>query len=241
MKCSMPPALTDDQISMLLDGATSPSLLEHVAACSGCAARVTEAKMIERSLHAGLHRWDCPPSQQLGDYHLGLLPRTSERTIMRHLESCAACRAEIEDLRVFLTAGEEAPAPIPAPVRTPQRRPRLGELIARLMPHAAAPALRGTDDGPLMAETDDGTTLILDMQRDQAGQVTISGQLVVAEQAAWTGALVELRVLDQLVATATVDDLGCFQLARVPAQQAELRITASSQRSIVLPDLELAQ
>ncbi len=237
MTCSIPPALTDDQISLLLDGDADAALQEHVAVCSGCAARVREAQMIERSLHAGLHRWDCPPSHQLGEYHLGLLQRSDERTIMRHLEVCAACRAEIEELRVFLTTAESAPAPPPTAVS--HRRPRLRELVARLVPRAAAPALRGADDGPLLAETDDGTTLILDVQRDPIGHLTIGGQLVSTDQAVWTGALVELRVVDHLAATASVDDLGCFRLARVPAQRVELRITSSDGRSIVLPDLDL--
>ncbi len=238
MKCRFPPPLTEDQISAALDGEANLSVRDHLMRCEGCAARLAQARQIERMLRSGLARWDCPTPQQLGDYHLGLVSQADMRTIARHLESCVRCSDEIEDLRVFLTA--DSPPRPPAQIRPVRPRlPRPGELIARLLPPAPALAIRGATPEPIKAEAD-GIAIFLDVQPAAGGQVMLTGQVVADDLDRWVGALVELRQADVLYATATLDDLGSFSCGPVPAGSSDLRITPQRGRPLVLSAIQFA-
>jgi anti-sigma factor RsiW len=237
MRCSDPPPLTKDQITAALDGETDPSTDDHLARCEGCAARLAQAQQIERTLKAGLQRWDCPTPQQLGDYHLGLVGQDGARAITRHLEHCVRCSDEIEELRMFLTADASRRRPAPRPPARP--RPLWPtELIAHLLPRAPALAVRGTS-GPIKAEAD-GVTIFLDVQPATGGRVMLTGQVVADGQERWVGALVELRQAGKLCATAALDDLGSFSAGPLNAEPTELRVTPQRGPALVLPDIELA-
>src|SRR5262245_19268329 len=108
MQCSSPPPLTDNQITAALDGEADPAALAHLAQCPSCSARLADARRFERRAQRRLYRWDCPSSQLLGDYHLGLVTPGDERTVRRHLAQCARCAEELEELRRFLVDGEPA-------------------------------------------------------------------------------------------------------------------------------------
>src|SRR5687768_13842228 len=135
MPCKNPPPLNDEILSAVLDGDAAPEVLAHLESCADCAARLALARRFEGALSQRLHRWDCPPAQQLGDYHIGLVSFAEQRRIATHLEVCVACSAEIEELRVFLA--EEAPVPVreTRPEIAPVERPgRLRSLVAQLLP-----------------------------------------------------------------------------------------------------------
>src|SRR5262245_22250524 len=119
MRCSDPPPLTEDQVTVALDGEAEPSIHDHLARCESCAARLAQAQQFEWTLKAGLRRWDCPAPQQLGDYHLGLVSQDDASAIARHLEHCVRCSDEIEEMRTFLIA--DASPRLPAP-RSEERR-----------------------------------------------------------------------------------------------------------------------
>src|SRR6059058_694021 len=99
MPCSFPPPLTDDQFTAALDGEVSLPVQQHLAMCPGCAARLTQARQVEQMLKSKLRRWDCPTSQQIGHYHLGLTSQTEARSIAEHLSQCVACQAELSELQ----------------------------------------------------------------------------------------------------------------------------------------------
>lgn len=248
MWCSFPPPLTDDQISAVLDGGADVAVQQHLDQCPGCAARLAQAQHIEYHLKTQLRgiqlqRPDCPPSQRLGEYHLGLVSQPNERTIMRHVEQCGYCQAELEELRIFLS-----PQPAPAPQRAPQPRRvvglRLGELVARLLPSVEARtrpglALRGgAAAGPIVAEAEN-TTIMLDVQPSADGSVLLLGQLIGDDAESWIGGLVELRQAGTLLLTAVVDDLCSFSCERIPPGQTSLRITAEHGRALLLDDVAL--
>lgn len=237
MACCLPPPLTDDQLSLLIDGVADPELEAHVARCAFCATRLEQARAVERLVHATLQR-GCPAPQQLGEYHLGLLAADEAHELRTHLEQCAACHAELEELRRFLVAEPSRSAATPAPVQQRLRR-AAGELLARLVPRAPALALRGAGAGPLLAEAEDGTTIVLDPHAGADEHLTLNGQIIAAGQAAWRGALVEARHAGTLIAASSVDDLGCFCLERVPRATIVVRISAPDGRALVLPAIDL--
>lgn len=241
MWCRFPPPLTDDQITALLDNAAEPAVREHIQRCDGCAARLAQARRVEQTLF-GLRRFDCPPAQVLGDYHIGLITGSQERAIVRHLEQCALCTTELEELRVFLTQDviQQQPVPAAPPAPRPAPRPRLGELVARLLPRTAGLALRGAAAGPIMAEAGN-TTIMLDVQPVNGERVTIMGQIVADEYEQWIGALVELRQANVVQATTTVDDLGTFTLSQIRRAPLALRVTPEQGQAIVVEQVELAK
>src|SRR5689334_6461597 len=101
MQCSEPPALTDDQISAALDGASEPGVRDHLARCTSCARRLQQAQQIEQGLHRRLLRWDCPAPLELADYQLRRASPDEARAIELHLAGCARCRDELAELGAF--------------------------------------------------------------------------------------------------------------------------------------------
>jgi LmbE family N-acetylglucosaminyl deacetylase len=102
MECSSPPPLTDDQLSAALDQIAAPDVIDHLASCASCAARLQAAQQAEQSLKSALYRWDCPAPQTLADYHVGRASADQERAIVRHLQTCARCSEEMAELVLFM-------------------------------------------------------------------------------------------------------------------------------------------
>jgi anti-sigma factor RsiW len=89
---------------------------------------------------------DCAESKKAGAFHDGVLSESERAAYALHLESCAACRAEIESLRrfsVWMTAARGVSAPRSARrspaqyVRQEFERRRLVRLAAALTSAAA--------------------------------------------------------------------------------------------------------
>jgi hypothetical protein len=239
MECSSPPPLTDDQLSAALDQAAAPDVIDHLAGCVSCAARLALARQAEQSLRSAMYRWDCPAPQTLADYHIGRPSAEEQRAIMRHLESCARCSEELAELVLFMRDQTPIAAPVePSPVRRPASR---GWSLARLAPRVPALALRGGAGAPLMFETDDGVTIFLELQPVAGGQTELRGQLVADDQDGWIGALAELRQSGVLRATAVIDDLGTFHMDALPTLPAELRVTCADGRALLLPEFALGK
>lgn len=231
MTCSLPPPLTEDQLSALIDGDADAETLAHAAQCTFCAARLEAARHLEARLGQVLFRADCPPPETIGEYFLDLLPAAQHATIGKHLQKCVHCQAELATLTGFLNT--ENPSAAPKPKASPANRSLLGDLIAALTPNSPALALRGSDAGPLMATADDGTTIFLEVQPD-GDQFTLVGQLAAAEQERWNGALVELRQNDVFQTSGVINDFGSFQLALTQMEPIDLIITAPSGSRLIV-------
>jgi hypothetical protein len=239
MLCSVPPPLTHDQLSAALDGDADQVVRDHLDRCPSCRARLEQAGLAERALAGRLRRWDCPSPKQLGEYDLGLLDPDEMGAIGRHLDQCARCSAEIEQLRLFLAAGDQ-----PAPQALQPRhlpRPRLAELVARWLPPIPTPALavRGAGPAPLVADAN-GLTIFLQPQPIDDRRLNLTGQVVADDQERWAGALVELRIAGVLQAAVALDVLGGWSCGPLPAGAAELRVTREDGAVVVLPEFELS-
>src|SRR5438128_6726342 len=124
MKCNHPPPLTPDQLSDAIDGSADEAVRAHLADCPSCAARLADARLAEERLRARLFRWDCPTSQQLGDYEQGRLAAPEAATVASHVEQCVRCTQELAELRAFMALPDQPRAraiPKPEAVRRPGR------------------------------------------------------------------------------------------------------------------------
>lgn len=239
----MPPPLSDDEISAVLDGTAGDDVMRHVALCADCARRVALARHLESVLAQRLNRWDCPPPLALGEYHLNLLSEHEARAIRKHIEGCPRCQAELRELSVFLENGlrEDSKAVEPAAKR-PRRPMRLGLpqiLSGTVLTNHPALALRGTGEEPVIIETD-GLTLYLKLE-PRAGQPVLLGQIAGDSFESWVGALVQFWQEDALRATAEVDDLGTFRCEAIALQPFELIITAPHGATILVPEIYLTE
>jgi hypothetical protein len=57
---------------------------------------------VERTLHAVLYRYECPPALALSDYQMQILSKTDQGEIAAHVAQCPHCRAELQRLAAFL-------------------------------------------------------------------------------------------------------------------------------------------
>jgi anti-sigma factor RsiW len=240
MNCTIPPPLSDDELTAALDGEAAPGIAEHLARCPACAMRLEAARRFEAALRRPLTYWDCPPPERLGALHLSIVSAEEQRAILRHVEECARCADELEALRAFMAEPTPAPAPPFADRPAAPPRPRLRELVAQLLPRALAPALRGIRSETFTAAAGE-TTLLLDVQRAPDGRAVVQGQILADDLERWAGALVELRQGGMLVQAATVDDVGGFRAGPLPAALSDIRVRTADGLSLLLRDLDLAQ
>ena len=103
MECSEPGAIQDEELIGYLVGVeVRPAVVEHLAHCLHCSAQLAAYRRIERLLVGKLYRWDCPTSQLLGEYHLGLLDEQRVTEIKDHLSVCVLCVADVATLATLL-------------------------------------------------------------------------------------------------------------------------------------------
>ena len=161
---------------------------------------------IEKNLRAWLYRVTCPSPDELGEYHLQILPDRQVQLLTEHLHICPYCRQELAELEDYLTAL--------SPELTYGWGKRVEIWKARLLPQnlgqgfVPALVLRGQEDGPSIYEAG-SYQLSLEIQGDpmQPGYKSILGLLVGGTNAAFGAQLwQEGRSLQETA----VDDLGNF-------------------------------
>ncbi len=103
MECSEPGAIRDEELLAYLAGEkVRPLVVQHLARCQRCTSQLAAYERIERTLTSKLYRFDCPPSQVLGEYQLGLLSKELTAAVNNHLSICTLCSAEVATLTEFL-------------------------------------------------------------------------------------------------------------------------------------------
>jgi len=117
MECSEPGLIREEELLAYLAGErVRPVVEQHLTQCPRCSARLAEFRRLELSLLSKLYRWDCPPSQVLGEYQLGMLSRENALAVEFHLRTCVVCSVELNTAREFL-AGDPVLSEQPSPLR----------------------------------------------------------------------------------------------------------------------------
>ncbi len=140
--CIDPQTVTPDSLLMYLDGEAPAEVSQHVAACPACAAEAASLNRLQEQLGAALFRFDCPPSQVLGEYAIDLVTPEDRTSVAQHVVDCPRCTSELRSMREFLVA-DDLLLPARSGVVAGLRR-----IVASLFPPAPAlapaVALRGT-------------------------------------------------------------------------------------------------
>ncbi|HVB26255.1 MAG TPA: hypothetical protein VNG51_30225 [Ktedonobacteraceae bacterium] len=103
MECLEPGAIHDEELLAYLAGEKVRRPVEqHLTMCQYCANRLAEYRRLELTLSSKLFRWDCPPTQVLGEYELGMLSKELAAAVKNHLSMCVQCTAEVASLTGFL-------------------------------------------------------------------------------------------------------------------------------------------
>ncbi len=243
MECTIPPPLSDEDLSLALDGMASQSVLDHLAQCEGCAARLEEARQFELSLKARLFRIECPKPDELGDYQLARISGERIQAIEAHLTRCPHCRSELEEIRTFLREEIASPPtrrPVPRRVEN-DRRPSRNWLqtLATLLPPVPQAVLRGASNERIIrAQTEDGTMVRLAAHVED-DRVVVQGQ-ILGDPAVWVGALVEVRQADHLRVITTVLESGQFRFELASTDDLiRLKISSATGSMIVVNNVSL--
>jgi hypothetical protein len=96
MECSRAGIIRDEELLAYLEGEkVRPLVREHLLGCPHCSTRLAAYRRMDLALTSALYRWDCPRSEVLGEYQLGLLGRESSAAVRYHLALCQPCAAEV--------------------------------------------------------------------------------------------------------------------------------------------------
>lgn len=239
------PEPDDQDLLAYIDGEAGPEVQRHVESCPRCQARVRQLAVQQDRLRARLYRAQCPTPHELGEYHLGLLPPTLAKAVVRHLSGCPHCQREVDQLAAYL--GELAPAVETGLLERVREGVRV--LVARLLSAgpeigslgqpALAPAgvgIRGQEREPRVYQAE-GIQVVIGVQPDagRPGSKVILGLVIGLDP---REVKAHLWQANRLVDTAAVDELGNFCLAGLLPGTYELFLS-SPELEIHIQDLEI--
>lgn len=244
MACTSPPELDDVQLMAYLDGEADHQVAVHVELCPHCRSRAHRLAQFQDRLTARLYRVTCPPPEELGDYHLGMMPRDQTDAVARHLDECPHCRRELAQLKDYLA--ELAPTLRLSPLERAKERIRV--LVAQLvqgglgMQPQLAPVpvgIRGEEAGPYVYKADD-VELTIEVQKDaeRPDRKVMLGLVIGLENP--QEFRVHLWQAEEPRTTVPIDELGNFVIAGLAPATYEL-IVSGPEVEIHIQDLEVAE
>jgi len=241
MVCSQPELVKgEDLLAYLAGEQVKPEILQHLSSCAYCTEQLQEYRFMELSLLRTLYRWDCPSSQTLGEYQLGMLVRQEEQSVSVHLEKCVQCTQEVRALSAFLsndsmfagTQAEIAKATEQQPMMQAMRDVRttaethMRKLIATLLPTAPRLAFQRSQTSavsswPKRYGVDDVLiTMQMEASAMKRSQTYLVGFIARKNQSIDTFDGTPVQLLDvsgEIVATALINKFGNVSF-KLPAE-----------------------
>ncbi|MBE0689280.1 MAG: zf-HC2 domain-containing protein [Anaerolineae bacterium] len=240
--CSTPPPLSEEALSLALDGLADEETQRHLALCPGCSARLADMKQFEDALMKRLGRFDCPPAQELTDYQFGMLDEAKATAVRQHLASCPRCQDELALLTPFLDDDETAVLlkeverdDAPNVIRPPRQVWQASEVEVTSTLRMA----RGLDDETVRTGRARSATVYLEAELRKPG-ARLKGQVVDAT-VDWTGALAELWQEGMMRRVRVLDDMCEFNFDLTDESPVSLFITALSGVTVAIDKLNLMQ
>ncbi len=228
-KCTGPQEILDRQLDAYLDGASSPGVEAHLAACAHCAGRLAELRSFDRGLRARLRRADCPSADDLRAERL--------RAICDHVAFCRTCGRELVSYRgpEPLVVTEDSAA-LSGFVH------RMAHFVARLVPPipAAIPVLRGVTTEPTVHQVAETGWELMLVQDTEARGYTLSGQLLGPDPQSLAEGYVTALAGGLAPQEAEMDASGWFELRPLVAGRYLLWIEIPGTR-ITVPDVDIGK
>jgi anti-sigma factor RsiW len=204
------PVPPEDLIAYI-DGEASPEIAERIAADPQQLVEARGYARVQEVLQQRLHRFDCPSSQTLGEYELGMLVPAERTRVARHVVECPQCTAELVTLRAFMSVDDAPPLGAVERVR---------RLVATFVPapRGAVAGLRGAADESARTYHAGDLTITLDVGAVRRGRASLIGLIWREDGAVMPpGSVVTMTGTTGIVASAEVDDLGNFAFDDVEA------------------------
>ncbi len=226
MNCIDPPALTELDLAVYLDGEADPAVALHIATCPACRANATFLAQKQLTLFDWLYRSNCPMPEELRDYQRGLLGRADRSNLALHLARCPHCTRELFMLQAFM-----AQSPLMAQPSAPNLVEQIKFLVAKLVnaPNPLMPTLagqRGAEPSLLLYEADDIQVGLEMIDDPESGQKQLHG---IVTSALLDDLFVHLWHNGRLIATAPVDPLlGDFHFVNLPVADRSAAATAET-------------
>ncbi len=245
MACVSPPELNDRELLTCIEGEADPQMMAHLEQCLHCREKAHRLTRLQDRLTAQLYRITCPSPLELGEYHLGLLPRDQAAAVARHLAECPHCAREVAQLTDYLA--ELAPTMEPGLLE--QVKERVKVLVAHLVNGGLAAGLltqptltpayagiRGGEGEPFLYQADD-VQIATEVQDDaeRPGRKVLLGLVIGMEP---SGVKAHLWQAGQRVAVVPVDELGNFVIPSLAPGSYEL-ILSGPEVEIHIQDLEI--
>jgi hypothetical protein len=207
-----------EEVMAYCDGEAPAEVAAHIETCPACTERAAGYARLQNRLQRLLYRFDCPDPHTLSEYELDLLEPVQRTSIAAHATECEACRAELQTLRAYLA--------VPNPRIAESFVARARRLVARLLVPTrdlAYGGLRGSSQvSPQLFEVEDVTITVARGSTPNS----LLGLVVVASEPAeaMAGRQVRLVPVAGEPRTSTLDELGNFEFADVPAGVYELEL-----------------
>lgn len=203
-----PSGITDTELLTYIEGEATDELVKRIEQSKTLLQRVRRLEQETKWLTANLFRQACPNTDDLGDFHLGLLPEAQVRSIEQHLAHCPYCSRELVQYQDFLGDPPEQPSLAKRVVLSLARL--LDETLLPQQMLSPAYSLRGEDSVTLYQAN--GLQISLDVQEDveKPGHKSIVGVITGADAQAFT---VDLWQDGEYLDTALIDETGGFTLS----------------------------
>jgi len=233
MKCQYPPPLSEETLSLVLDGLSDPQTDQHLLQCPSCKERLRDMQQLDASVQQRFRRFECPAPKELGDYHARMLDADKTETIRQHLYLCPLCQDDLNTLIAFLNLAPESPSPA---IITPLYEPAN---VWRASPAQTSGnlALRGVED-KTAHDMKAGSASILMESKPAANGFLLTGQVLDTE-VSWASAVAEAWQDGTLQQAHFLDDMGEFSFEFSTATPVDLYITAASGVTLVMEDIVL--
>ena len=227
--------LEDWQLDMLLGGDGTPEMDAILASSPADQARFAQLRGEEAKLFDQLFRVECPTSLLLGEWHLGLLDKTTSQMISNHIDLCSECEnelvvmAEMLDQPLFQTASKH----------TFQQKRGFGLLKRIVMTLEQALSNIGTQSAPVALRGDSwnayysGGDYLLSLTRQEQEQGSALIGSILADSVAGQATLKEES---GLIYEAPITDSATFSFDGVTPGEYELVIT-TQETQLVVPQL----
>lgn len=95
MTCINPAEIAVGDLMAYVDGAATPAVVAHIAACAACRQQIAHLRALQGTLRVTLDRRNCPAPELLGELAANLLSSSPKLVVARHVQQCPACAQEL--------------------------------------------------------------------------------------------------------------------------------------------------